>query len=122
MDTVRINPEVQQALKENRPVVALESTIISHGMPYPQNVETALRVEAIVREHSGVPATIGIIDGIGVIGMTPEEIEAFGKRGMSIPKVSRRDLPVIWPKAFFQVSCVPYFLFFGLICLFCDEM
>lgn len=95
MDTVRINSEVQQALKENRPVVALESTIISHGMPYPQNVETALRVEAIVREHGGVPATIGIIDGIGVIGMTPEEIEAFGKRGMSIPKVSRRDLPVI---------------------------
>ena len=95
METVRINPEVQQALKENRPVVALESTIISHGMPYPQNVETALKVEQIIRDHGGVPATIGIIDGVGVVGMTAEEIEEFGKRGMTIPKVSRRDLPVI---------------------------
>ncbi|MBR3350104.1 MAG: pseudouridine-5'-phosphate glycosidase, partial [Solobacterium sp.] len=68
---------------------------ISHGMPYPQNVETALQVEKIVREHGGVPATIGIIDGVGVVGMSEEEIEEFGKRGMSIPKVSRRDLPVI---------------------------
>ena len=65
-------------------------------MPYPQNVETALKVEKIVREHGGVPVTIGIIDGVGVIGMTEEEIEEFGKRGMSIPKVSRRDLPVIF--------------------------
>ena len=95
MEVFRVNPEVAQALEENRPVVALESTIISHGMPYPQNVETALNVEKVVREHGGVPATIGIIDGVGVIGMTPEEIEEFGKRGMSIPKVSRRDLPVI---------------------------
>ena len=95
MEVFRVNPEVAQALAENRPVVALESTIISHGMPYPQNVETALNVEKVVREHGGVPATIGIIDGVGVIGMTPEEIEEFGKRGMSIPKVSRRDLPVI---------------------------
>lgn len=92
---LRIRPEVQQAVKEGRPVVALESTIISHGMPYPQNVETALRVEKIVREHGGIPATIGIIDGVGVVGMTEEEIEEFGRRGMSIPKVSRRDLPVI---------------------------
>ena len=71
---VRVNPEVQKALDENRPVVALESTIISHGMPYPQNVETALAVEKIIREHGAVPATIGIIDGVGVVGMTPEEI------------------------------------------------
>lgn len=92
---LRIRPEVQQAVKEGRPVVALESTIISHGMPYPQNVETALRVEKIVREHGGIPATIGIIDGVGVVGMSEEEIEEFGRRGMSIPKVSRRDLPVI---------------------------
>ena len=92
---IRVNPEVEQALKEKRAVVALESTIISHGMPYPQNVETALSVEKIVREHGGVPATIGIIDGMGVVGMNPEEIEEFGRRGMSIPKVSRRDLPVI---------------------------
>ena len=93
---IRVNEEVAQALKENRPVVALESTIISHGMPYPQNVETALQVEKIVRENGAVPATIGIIDGVGVVGMKPEEIEEFGKRGMSIPKVSRRDLPVIF--------------------------
>lgn len=92
---IRVNPEVEQAFKEKRAVVALESTIISHGMPYPQNVETALSVEKIVREHGGVPATIGIIDGVGVVGMNPEEIEEFGRRGMSIPKVSRRDLPVI---------------------------
>ena len=92
---IRINPEVEKALQEKRPVVALESTIISHGMPYPQNVETALAVEKIVREHGGVPATIGIIDGVGVVGMSEEEIEEFGRRGMSIPKVSRRDLPVI---------------------------
>lgn len=92
---LRIRPEVEQAVKEGRPVVALESTIISHGMPYPQNVETALQVEKIVREHGGIPATIGIIDGVGVVGMTEEEIEEFGRRGMSIPKVSRRDLPVV---------------------------
>ena len=93
---IRVNEEVVKALKENRPVVALESTIISHGMPYPQNVETALQVEKIVRDNGAVPATIGIIDGVGVVGMKPEEIEEFGKRGMSIPKVSRRDLPVIF--------------------------
>lgn len=95
MDVFRVNPEVSKALAENRPVIALESTIISHGMPYPQNVETALNVEKVVREHGGVPATIGIIDGVGIVGMTSEEIEEFGKRGMSIPKVSRRDLPII---------------------------
>ena len=95
---IRVNPEVEQALKDKKPVVALESTIISHGMPYPQNVETALSVEKIVREHGGVPATIGIIDGIGVVGMNREEIEEFGRRGMSIPKVSRRDLPMIMAK------------------------
>ena len=92
---VRTNEEVSKALAEHKPVIALESTIISHGMPYPQNVETALKVEAIIREHGGVPATVGIIDGEAVVGMTPEEIEEFGKRGLSIPKVSRRDIPVI---------------------------
>lgn len=93
---IRVKKEVQEALRENRPVVALESTIISHGMPYPQNVETALQVEKIVRENGAVPATIGIIDGVGVVGMSPEEIEEFGKKGQEIPKVSRRDLPVIF--------------------------
>ncbi|MBE6122812.1 MAG: pseudouridine-5'-phosphate glycosidase [Solobacterium sp.] len=93
---IRVKEEVLEALKQNRPVVALESTIISHGMPYPQNVETALQVEKIVRENGAVPATIGIIDGVGVVGMSPEEIEEFGKKGQEIPKVSRRDLPVIF--------------------------
>ena len=65
-------------------------------MPYPQNVETALKVESIIREHGGVPATVGIIDGVGVVGLTKDEIEEMGKRGHSIPKVSRRDLPVIF--------------------------
>lgn len=92
---LKVNPEVQEAIKNRKPVVALESTIISHGMPYPQNVETALQVEKIVREHGGIPATIGIIDGVGIVGMTPEEIEAFGKKGQEIPKVSRRDLATI---------------------------
>ena len=91
---IRVKEEALQALKENRPVVALESTIISHGMPYPRNVETALEVERIIREPGAVPCTIGIIDGEGVVGMSPEEIEEFGKR-KGIAKVSRRDLPII---------------------------
>jgi len=74
--------------------VALESTIISHGMPYPRNVETALLVEKTVRENGAVPATMGIIDGEVIIGMNPQEIEAFGKR-KGIAKVSKRDLPVV---------------------------
>ena len=94
---LKVNPEVQKALENNQPVVALESTIISHGMPYPQNVETALNVEKIIRENGAVPATIGIIDGVCFAGMTPDEIEEFGKR-KGIAKVSRRDLPVIVAK------------------------
>lgn len=113
MNAYRVNSEVEQALKENRPVIALESTIISHGMPYPQNVETALKVEEIIREHGGVPATVGIIDGVGVVGMTKEEIEEFGKRGMSIPKVSRRDLPVIRAKKSWGATTVATTMIFA---------
>ena len=94
---MRINEEVKKALEEGRPVVALESTIISHGMPYPKNVETALKVEAVIRENGAIPATMGIIDGEPIIGMTPEEIEEFGKK-KGIAKVSRRDLPIIIAK------------------------
>ncbi len=90
-----INPEVAQALKEGKPVIAFESTIISHGMPYPQNVETALKVESIARECGAVPATIAIIGGRLKAGLTPEEIEYFGKKGPEITKASRRDLAVI---------------------------
>ena len=90
-----INPEVAAALAEGKPVVALESTIISHGMPYPQNVETALNVERIVRENGAVPATIAIIGGRLKAGLTAEEIEYFGKKGQAIAKASRRDLAVL---------------------------
>lgn len=90
-----VNPEVAQAVKEGKPVVALESTIISHGMPYPQNVETALNVEKIIRENGAVPATIAIIGGRLKAGLTPEEIEYFGKKGTAIHKASRRDLAVL---------------------------
>lgn len=94
---MRINKEVAEAIKNNKPVVALESTIISHGMPYPRNVETALKVEEEVRKYGAIPATMGIIDGEPVVGMTPEEIEEFGKRG-GIAKVSKRDLPIVMAK------------------------
>ncbi len=94
---MKINPEVAKALKEGRPVVALESTIISHGMPYPKNVETALLVEKTIRDNGAIPATMGIIEGEPIIGMTPEEIEQFGKR-KGIAKVSKRDLPIVIAK------------------------
>jgi Uncharacterized enzyme involved in pigment biosynthesis len=102
---IKVNPEVQKALDENRPVVALESTIISHGMPYPQNVETALATEKIIREQGAIPATIGIIDGVGIVGMSEEEIEEFGKR-KGIVKVSRRDLPVVMAKKLWGATTV----------------
>ena len=90
-----VNPEVAAAVAEGRPVVALESTIISHGMPNPQNVETALNVERIIRENGAVPATIAIIGGRLKAGLTAEEIEYFGKKGQAITKASRRDLAVL---------------------------
>ena len=90
-----IAPEVRQALDEGKPVVALESTIISHGMPYPQNVETALKVEEIIRENGAVPATIAIIGGRLRAGLSPEEIDYLGKKGRDVAKASRRDLAVI---------------------------
>ena len=90
-----ILPEVAEALADGRPVVALESTIISHGMPYPQNVETALAVERIIRENGAVPATIAIIGGRLKAGLSPEEIEYFGKKGRAIAKASRRDLALL---------------------------
>ena len=90
-----VNPEVAAAIAAGKPVVALESTIISHGMPYPQNVETALNVEKIIRENGAVPATIAIIGGRLKAGLTKEEIEYFGKKGRAIHKASRRDLAVL---------------------------
>ena len=90
-----VNPEVAEALAAGKPVVALESTIISHGMPYPQNVETALAVENIIRQQGAVPATIAIIGGRLKAGLTPEQIEYFGKKGQAIHKASRRDLAAL---------------------------
>ena len=90
-----VAPEVREALAAGKPVVALESTIISHGMPYPQNVETALNVERIVRENGAVPATIAILGGRLKAGLSKDEIEYLGKTGTAVTKVSRRDLPVV---------------------------
>ena len=90
-----ISPEVKAALDAGKPVVALESTIISHGMPYPQNVETALNVEKIIRENGATPATIAIIGGRLKAGLSRDEIEHLGKKGYEVTKASRRDLPVI---------------------------
>lgn len=95
MNYLVISPEIKKALKENRPVVALESTIISHGMPYPQNVETALNVEKIVRDNGAIPATIAIIKGKLTVGISPDEIEYLGKKGLAVIKTSRRDIPII---------------------------
>ena len=90
-----ISAEVKEALGQGRPVVALESTIISHGMPYRKNVETALNVENIIRENGAVPATIAIIGGRLKCGLTPDEIEYFGKKGRDIAKASRRDIAAL---------------------------
>ena len=90
-----ISPEVQKALAEGKPVVALESTIISHGMPYPKNVETAMLVEKTIRDNGAVPATIAIIGGRLKAGLSPEELEYLGKSGRKVAKVSRRDLAAI---------------------------
>ena len=94
-DYVKVSDEVKRAIEENKPVVALESTIISHGMPYPQNVETALNVEKIIRENGAIPATIAVIGGKIRVGLTKDEIEYLGKKGLEVTKASRRDLPVI---------------------------
>ena len=110
----RVNEEVKKALEENRPVVALESTIISHGMPYPQNVETALNVEKIIRDLGCVPATIGIIDGVGVVGMNASEIEEFGKR-KGIVKASTRDLPVLLSKSSWGATTVATTMIFAAL-------
>ena len=88
-----IKPEVAKALEDGTPVVALESTIISHGMPYPKNVETAIAVENVLRAHDVMPATIAIIGGRIKIGLTEEEIE-YMATAENVLKVSRRDFPL----------------------------
>ena len=93
-----IKPEVKAALENNIPVVALESTIISHGMPYPDNFKTALECERIIRENGAVPATIACIGGHMHVGLEEEEIEYLAKKGKEVVKTSRRDLPVVIAK------------------------
>ena len=88
-------PEVAEALENGRPVVALESTIISHGMPYPKNVETAMLVEKTIRDNGAVPATIAVIGGRLKAGLSREEIEYLGKAGRAVAKASRRDLAAL---------------------------
>ena len=90
-----VAPEVQAALQQGKPVVALESTIISHGMPYPKNVETALLGEQTIRENGAVPATIAVIGGRLKAGLSRDEIEYLGKTGRGVAKASRRDLPAL---------------------------
>ena len=90
---LKISPEVSEALTHGKPIVALESTIIAHGMPYPKNVETALTVENIVRKNGATPATIAIIDGKLCVGLSKKEIRHLGKLGRKVVKVSRRDIP-----------------------------
>lgn len=102
---LEINPEVQQALHEARPVVALESTIISHGMPYPQNVQTALAVEEVVRANGAVPATIAIMNGKCHVGLSKEQLEFFGKEKEAW-KVSLRDMPYVISKKLYGATTV----------------
>ena len=97
MKYLEIKPEVKEALEQGMAVVALESTIIAHGMPYPKNVETALAVEDVIRKNGAVPATIAIINGVIKVGLTPEEIEYLGT-AKGVLKVSRRDFPVVMAK------------------------
>lgn len=95
---VCLSPEVREALEHNRPIVAMESTIISHGMPYPQNVETALNCQKICRENGAVPATCAVIGGKLCAGLTDEQIDYLGREGHRVTKVSRRDLPMLVAK------------------------
>ena len=94
-ELIKLSPKVEAALKAGKPVIALESTIISHGMPYPQNVETALRCEAVARENGAEPATVAVIGGRLCAGLTEEEIDYLGREGHKVTKASRRDLPAL---------------------------
>jgi pseudouridylate synthase len=95
---VKLSPAVKSAFTTGKPIVALESTIIAHGMPYPQNLEMAREVEAIVRDHGAIPATIAVIDGELRAGLSEAELEHFAKTGPSVMKVSTRDLPFVVSK------------------------
>ncbi len=95
MDYLSLSPEIKTAIEEEKPVVALESTIIAHGMPYPQNVKTALDVEAMVRVNGAIPATIALINGKMKVGLSADEIDQLGRLGEQFIKTSRRDIPLL---------------------------
>src|SRR5690242_11205546 len=95
MSAVDLSDEVAAALHARQPVVALESTLIAHGMPWPRNLETARAVEAEVRAHGALPATVAIIDGRPKAGVSPQDIERLARGGRDIPKASRRDVPIL---------------------------
>ena len=95
---VVLSPEVEEAIRNEKPIVAMESTIISHGMPYPQNVETALNCQRICRENGAVPATCAVIGGKLCAGLTDEQIDYLGREGHNVTKASRRDLPMLIAK------------------------
>ncbi|MBR0507380.1 MAG: pseudouridine-5'-phosphate glycosidase [Clostridia bacterium] len=97
-DFICLSPEVEEAIRKGLPVVAMESTIISHGMPYPQNVETALNCQRICRENGAVPATCAVIGGKLCAGLTDEQIDYLGREGHKVTKASRRDLPMLIAK------------------------
>lgn len=103
---LEVSKEVREALDKGKAVVALESTIISHGMPYPQNVETALKVEEIIRKGGAIPATIAIMDGKLKVGLSSEEIDRLGKTGLEVVKASRRDIPFILAKGLMGATTV----------------
>jgi len=103
---ISFSAEVRNALDSRQPVVALESTIIAHGMPYPRNVETAMLVEETIRRRGAIPATCAIIEGKLRAGLATDELELLGKEGASIPKASRRDLPYLVSKGMHGATTV----------------
>ncbi len=109
---IDIKDDVREALEQNRPVVALESTIISHGMPYPENVESARHCEELVREHGAVPATIAIINGRVKVGLTDEDLDMLGRSTDAI-KVSRRDIPMVLAKGMTGATTVASTMIFS---------
>ncbi len=108
---LEISPEVQDALLNNKPIVALESTIIAHGMPYPENVEMAKQCEQIVRSYGATPATIAVIGGKIKVGLTEDQIELIGKKGKEVIKTSRRDLSYVLSQGLLGATTVTTTMF-----------
>jgi pseudouridine-5'-phosphate glycosidase len=110
---IMLSPEVEKAIEQNKPVVALESTIISHGMPYPENVKTAINTEEIIRENGAIPATVAVVDGVPTVGISKEHIEYLGKHGPQVEKVSKRDIPIVAARRQYGATTVAATAFFA---------